>query len=279
MVGKGKLKAGHDAPQIIVPVAEPENAVILARWAERIACAKDAKIVLLNVVTLPYQTPLQEETKVSACGLELLMSIRQRMECGSVDTVLLYGRSAAGSIADLVREKGADLLVVGWNGRFKSRDFEVGSSFETIIRAAPTDCLVIRSGITEKLNDSEIQNILMPTKGGFHSTKQAEMTSLLADALDADVTVFSVQDRGEDDEESPRHRLQDVLRQFGRQNVSLKMTEAQDIAWTIVKESVEHDLVVIGATEAGSFQRMVFGTVAQKIVENCPKTVIMVKQH
>jgi hypothetical protein len=47
----------------------------------------------------------------------------------------------------------------------------------------------------------------------------------------------------------------------------------------IVKESVEHDLLVIGATAERLFDQVLFGTVPERVALRAPVTVMMVKGY
>ena len=54
---------------------------------------------------------------------------------------------------------------------------------------------------------------------------------------------------------------------------------ADDIVDGIVKESANHDLVVIGATEARLFDQVLFGVVPELVALRAPVTVMMVKRY
>lgn len=48
---------------------------------------------------------------------------------------------------------------------------------------------------------------------------------------------------------------------------------------TIVGESENYDLVVIGAATESVFGQLLFGLVPERIAKNCSKTVLMVKKN
>ena len=264
--------------QVMVPVANAHNASTLARWAEKIAIAKDAEMVLLNVLTLPEQTPIEEAERFFPQRHEILVNTRKQIEHEPVHSLIRYGRNVANSIIASVAEKDTDLLVLGWKGRFKPRYFEMGSNLDAIIERVTSDCIVIKPGVTEDLTDERIKSILVPTNGGFHSQMSAEIASILGAALDAEITVYNVNSRG-DTREQIQSRLDIVLNHLDDERTHLKISDSEDVVCSIVDESTQHDLVIMGATEEGYFQQLLFGKISERVAAECHKTVIMVKKN
>jgi nucleotide-binding universal stress UspA family protein len=48
---------------------------------------------------------------------------------------------------------------------------------------------------------------------------------------------------------------------------------------TLLNESLNHNLVIIGATEEGLFEQRLFGNLAENLAREAHKTVIMCKAH
>ena len=46
---------------------------------------------------------------------------------------------------------------------------------------------------------------------------------------------------------------------------------------TILKEAKDYDVVILGASQEGVFQQILFGVVPEQVAKRCTKTVIMVK--
>ena len=58
-----------------------------------------------------------------------------------------------------------------------------------------------------------------------------------------------------------------------------RVIEATDVAEAIITQAENYDVVLIGATKIGPFDRLLFGTIPEKVATSCPKTVIMVKRY
>jgi amino acid transporter len=71
---------GSKGYQIMVPVANPQTASVLVRYANLVASGTDAEIVITSVVTVPYQTPLTEAEKFTDEAKGLIHGISQRVE-------------------------------------------------------------------------------------------------------------------------------------------------------------------------------------------------------
>lgn len=57
------------------------------------------------------------------------------------------------------------------------------------------------------------------------------------------------------------------------------LLEGDDVVQTLVEESANHDLTVIGATREGAFQRFLFGTIPETVATRASNTVIMAKRN
>jgi nucleotide-binding universal stress UspA family protein len=83
-----------------------------------------------------------------------------------------------------------------------------------------------------------------------------------------------------DDTESNAKRMaESVAKLLQDVKHSIKIVETEDVVKSIVNESENHDVVVIGATTESGFQQLLFGSVPEKIAQHCAKTVLMVKKN
>lgn len=119
----------------------------------------DAKVTLCSVFDpTPFVIPVAipgpaeilaaADEEIEESVLASLKSLRDELFRGredKVEVVALRHPSAGEAIADLAREKGADLVVVGSHGRTGIRRVLLGSVAEKIVRMAPCDVHVSRS--------------------------------------------------------------------------------------------------------------------------------------
>ncbi|MFW6006658.1 MAG: amino acid permease [Halanaerobiales bacterium] len=269
------------AYQVMVPIANENNAATLIRYAEKIAVIKKAQLILMSVLTVPDQTPLEEAEQFSSEKHNLLVSARDQIkENLPVNSILRTGRDVSRAIITSAQERETNLLVLGWSGKIKSKYFELGSNLDNIIENAPCDCVIIKPGLSEKLGDKEINHILFPTNGGFQSILAAEICSILAKSFGAEVTVLNI-NRNNESNEVIKDRLDKILFKLNEENYNIKIKNNDEIIDGILEESESEniDLVIMGATGEGYFQQLLFGKISEKVASESNKTVILAKKN
>ena len=141
---------------------------------------------------------------------------------------------------------------------------------DKIVWSAPCDVILVKPEKVEK-----IRKILLPSNGGVHSVMAAEIAEILSKAYNAQVTVLNVNVNNEDEDRIKR-RLSHVLERLSRDTI--KILEGRNIVDTVIKEAKDYDLVIIGATNEGILQRLLFGGIPEEIARRCNKPVILVKR-
>jgi nucleotide-binding universal stress UspA family protein len=268
---------GSKGYQIMVPVANPQTASVLVRYANLVASGTDAEIVITSVVTVPYQTPLTEAEKFTDEAKDLIHGISQRVESRlPVQTVIRYGHNVARGIISSVRERKTDLLILGWRGYTRWEHHEMGSTLDPVIGQVPCDIIVVKPDQTDP--DRKIKRILFPSRGkGPHGELAVEVLNLIAKKYDAEVTILHVLRKGKDQTDA-RDMTESIAEQMPDVRCTVKIVESDDSAISIFNESKNHELLVIGATNETRFQQLLFGSVPEVIAKHCPNTVLMVKR-
>jgi APA family basic amino acid/polyamine antiporter len=270
-----RIIVGSRNYQIMVPVANPETAPVLVRYADILAGGSDAEILLTSVVTVPYQTPLAEAGMFTDEARALIREISERAQ-RPVQTAIRYAHNAARGIISSVAERKTDLLILGWRGYTRWGHHQMGSTLDPVIAQAPCDIIVVKPDQTDP--EREIKRILYPSRGrGPHSELAVEVLGLIAERYGAQVTILHVLRKGGDRKEA-RDLTQSMAEQMPKVECTLRTVESDDPAVSIFNEAKEHDLLVIGATNETRFQRLLFGSVPEVITRHCPNTVLMVKR-
>jgi len=265
--------------QVMVPIGNPENAEILVKYAEKISCARKGEIVLMSVVTVPDQIPLEEAKQFVSEKHDLIKKARKMILCKQpIHSIIRYSRNIARGIISSAKERNTDLVVLGWKGYTKRKSFEMGSNLDRIIEGVPCNLMVIKPGKIEKYDDDNIRKILLPSNGGLHSIMAAEIAKNLAESYNAQVTVLNVNKGGKEVSSRIQRRLKPVIKHLNGAEKELKLVVGDDVLKIILKEADNHDLVIMGATEEGLFRQLLFGTISEKVATNCEKTVILTKR-
>ena len=257
--------------RIMVAVSNKENAGVLTKYAEAIAERVGGELLIVSVVTVPEQTPLEEARHFANEAIEAIKEARAHTSGRvGVEGIIYYSHSVYRGIMSAVRDKKVDLLILGWEGRSRWGKYVLGSNLDRIVKNAPCNVVVVKPGDTEERE--KIENILFPTRGGKHARMSAELVSLLAEIYNAQVTVLTV--KSGEDEKKLRERLTPIVEKISRAN--LRIVEGEPVH-AILEECRKHDLVVMGATREPLFKRLIFGEVPEKVAGKCRRTVLLVK--
>lgn len=264
--------------QIMLPVANPENAARLMNYAGQIARAKDGEILVLNMVTVPGQTPLSDAAKFVDTGEDaIIAAITNSPEGVPVHSTVRLGRSTARGILTGIGEHGSNLVILGWSGSSR-REFALGSTIDPVVEKAPCDSMVIKL----KANGSggKPKRILVPLTYVPHGYLALDIAGILADEPDSEITIMHVI-RKESERESAQRNMETLLRLLGEkeEKASVKIMGPGDVDDLIIGEAENHDLIIIGATRESGLQQLVFGSIPEHIARRCNKTVIMVKAY
>ncbi|MFB6171052.1 MAG: amino acid permease, partial [Haloarculaceae archaeon] len=265
--------------RILVPVANPASVEQLMRTAIDIARDRDADIEVVSVVTVPQQTPLSEGRQFVESERETLDKAMSFAEDADVPVSgkIRIGHDVGQAILNTIEQDEVDLVLMGWRGRGRRRDYVLGSNVDRIVQNAPCDVLVERMGPAEKL-----ESILLPTAGGPHAELAAEVAQAIARANDARVDVVHVVDpnASDEDRESAQERLDQTVGIVEDDvTVNARLVEGSDVVQSIVEQTADYDLTIVGATREGLLQQLVFGTIPEEVGRRAQNTVIMTKRH
>jgi nucleotide-binding universal stress UspA family protein len=139
---RGTIVAGTDGS---------ESAERAVREAARLAVATGARLVLVSAFSdlHPFRERIESSAREQLIDLEkvaeqLLLRASANVGAGlDVETVSRHGHPAE-VIADVAREEGAQLIVVGDRGLTGIRRFLLGSISERLSHHAPCNVLIVR---------------------------------------------------------------------------------------------------------------------------------------
>jgi amino acid transporter len=261
--------------RVMVPVANPKNAVDLVRNTYKLCRAKNASVELLHMVPVPEQVPLSDAEKYMLEGKEgIVEAMLYLAPQFPLSTTIRYCRNIARGIVSAVRQKRVNMLIMGWHGHVRRYAFRLGSTVDPVIERSPCDVVVMKN-----CSYQEYRRVLVPLAGGPNGALALEVATILAEEKEGSVTAFTVRRDGEAfdideyvEENAPRLVLP-------RERVITKITDAADVTAAILKEAEEgeYDLVVLGATRQPLLRQITRATVPDFIAQRCSKPLVMVK--
>jgi APA family basic amino acid/polyamine antiporter len=144
---------------------------------------------------------------------------------------------------------------------------------DPVIAGAPCDVAIVK---TKGLDHP--RRLMVPTAGGPNALLALDLALAFAWRNRGEVSLVTVVKMGQ--EETGRRHLNKTLTGIRtRQRVRQEVILGDDAAKTILKESRDYDLIMLGATQETVFRQALFGTVPEHVAKRCPKTVVMVKGY
>jgi APA family basic amino acid/polyamine antiporter len=261
---------------IMVPVANPENALSLVWNTHKIGRSRPTRIKLLHMVPVPDQVALSDAETYMTEGregiVEAMLYLVQRFP---VTTTVRYCRNIARGIISAVRERRVDLLIMGWHGESGDRRFHIGSTLDPVISRAPCNIVILKN-----CGSKTFKNILVPLFGDANDAFALDTAERMVQEQEGEIAAMPLRRairkyRGIWSEERYLERL---LRRVEHQavKVRLKAIPPMDPVKAVLRESESYDLVVLGLS--GSFLRQVgVPTLAEQIARQCSTPLVLAK--
>jgi nucleotide-binding universal stress UspA family protein len=265
--------------QVMLPVRSGGISDILAKYAARVAKYFDGELLLTRIVSVPHYLSEKEARAAADRKRGILLSSKESVDIDvPISTVMGRAETAASGIVRYIREKNTDMVVLGWKGYTSKSQYQMGNTIDRVIERAPSNIMIVKPGEEGLHTGKEIKKVLLPL-GGYNNSLLAIQiaNALMADDEQAEVTLLNVNVHHEP-EDKIMNSMQPILKHLGAMNWSVKITYGDDVVEAILKESQDHDLLVLGASTEGLLKQMLFGQIPEKIASRCKKTVVLVKR-
>ncbi len=266
---------------VVVPVANVEQAAQLGMLGSRIAKAHDGEVLALHVVKVPPSLTLSDGRlflKEGRPPLEKVIEQAKEIHV-PVHTMIRLGRSVSDAIVKTVAENSSDMVLFGWPGTSDTNERLFGSVIDYVISNPPTDIGIVRVRPFEKL-----ERILVPVAGGPNGRLALSMATSLAQFAPERTKVVLLHVALTDvDPQAAQSRAEGAFRRALNDHdypfVETKVVTADSPLSGILQEAEMCDMVIIGATKEPMFRNLLMGNVAQQVVEQATKPVIVVKRQ
>jgi len=263
-----------DEYRVMVPVANPDNALELVRNTYRLCAAKNARVELLHMVEVPDQVPLADAHRYMMRGKEgILETMLYLAPQFPLTTMLRYCRNVARGIVSAVRQKKINMLILGWQGRARTPLFNLGSIVSPIIERVPCDVVMLKGcGGNRKF-----RRVLVPVAGGPNGVLALEVATILADRDEGEVVAFTVDGRRTPFDIGAFVRQNQARLHLPLHRVATKSVKADNVVDAILREAEDYDMVVAGCTHEPLLRRITHERIPETIAKRCRKPFVMVK--
>ncbi len=268
--------------RIVVPVTNPETERQLLWMAAALAAEHpDAEIIATNVLTVPDQTSLAQDVAFEAERVErqnrlLAAAMEAAEELGvGVRTHAIVGRDVAEAILHVIEEERADLLILGWHGERRLREFILGSTIDPLVSGAPCEVVLVKR---ERPTIGDTIAFVGP--GPYAATVAQRAWSLVRSADDASLTLAHIlEEDGPEDTDDERDIPSEVAEGAGidPESFATIVRRTDDPEETMLDLANEYETVVMGAARLGSIEQAVFGTLPERVGERVDGNVLIVR--
>ena len=258
--------------RILLPIANPDFADKMIRLASMIARQRRGEIILLNIVTIPEQTPPSGAIAYVKNAKTFLSDLIAKMDVPA-GGIIKVGHRPAEAILSTIEEVKPKLVILGWRGRTFRRDVVLGSTIDPILVRAKCDVAVVRFERTWK----DVRRILIPTAGGPHAVLAGELARDVAKETNASVTLLYV-GRSEEDRKKAEKAFKETSKPLKDVEVRTKFIVDRNVVEKIAEEADKYDMVFIGATGERFLKNFLLGVFPEKIVHRTSRTVVMTRR-
>jgi len=203
-------------------------------------------------------------------------------------------KEAAGNPAQAVVDMSPDysLVIIGSGKEGEKTTRHLGPTARNVVRFAESPVLVLREWKMEK-RIRDVKSILVPVDGSNVANFAAAHAALIADKLDAEVTLLHIWEKKDDK----------MLAKIKRDNVDIfeikyeisgrVLEDAEHTMITgrrvkknlldgepseiIVSESEKHDLIVMGTWGKGGIKKFLLGCTAENVAQHAHCPVLLVR--
>jgi nucleotide-binding universal stress UspA family protein len=265
---------------VLIPVAAPGSGRRLVHVANLLSGPNDAdrRILALHLERSAdhqaFSTGLNASDNANQ-ALRPLLDYAQTNQI-PVEAISSLSRDIAVDIARTARERGADLVLIGFHRPVFGRTI-LGGKVHRVLTGADTDVAVFVDRGLDKP-----KRVLVPHMAGPHDRLAMELAQRLARGSGAEVTILHVVPKNhETDHESEVRSAVDEVFANAKESaaVNLRVIESNTPAQTVIDESANYDLVVIGVSDEWGLSSHLFGWRPERIASQSTASLLIVRKH
>lgn len=258
---------------VLVPILDEKRAEWTIQVALDIAKPKNGRVVLVGMVLVPAEESLSMGTVTAQERRATLDNLSQKFKG---EPVLIKPRIRVGhqtwrELASIIAKEKVDLALVPWP-RGGTRPFFAMALDELL---GHLNCHVVVVGGN---TPNQQKKILLPIRGSQESPLMLEISLSLAQARKGSITMLYA--RTDDESETSQQIYNEMVRMIQGNPIVKEKRVTEGIIPAIKEQVHEHDLIVMGVSEApqGSELREI-GQVARYLQNEDVGPLLVVKTH
>ncbi|MEJ6950534.1 amino acid permease [Natronospora cellulosivora (SeqCode)] len=269
------------AYKILIPIASPYSFEPLVDIGAKIGGPINSKILPVHIMDVPEVIPLDSRYNDLREGVEQTENIFKNVKeiaaknKNVVEPLLVMSRNVNKSIKNCADESNANFVLLGWHSSGLAYRM-LGGITHRALEELPYNVGIFKNG-----NNDEINKILYPYGGGFHSQEAAQIVKRIAESTAAKMTFLRVIDEEITDQE--KEKIKDVMLKsvntLGIDGEIKIVNKEHSIVSTIVKEANRYDLIIMGATAEWGVKEHITGSTTDKIMEKIDCSGLIIRRY
>ncbi|MDX1621274.1 MAG: amino acid permease, partial [Nitriliruptorales bacterium] len=245
---------------ILAPVANPEHVDTVVGVALALARQRSAEVVVLNVIRVPPQVPMDEGRRRTAEAqpvVDRVEELRERIEDVPISMVVGVGRRVSAVIDEIAERENSSTVVIGWHGHAHEGRIR-GSVAQEVLLGAERDVVLVRDrGLPD-----DVERITAAVSPGIRGPDTTATAVTLAAGFDADLRLLNVVETGsgraEEMEEWLEELREDLLdpegegsvegRRLRRGRIDTEIIESTDFVSAVGDATGDPELLVVGTS-------------------------------
>jgi len=208
--------------------------------------------------------------------------------------ILVEEGTAARTIVETARTRGAGLIVIGTHGRGGVEHLMLGSVTEKVLRQAPCPVLVIPPHASSTTPVARVKRVLCPVDFADSSSGAVRMAAALVEEAEGQLTILHVIEWSPDESAwLPKGEDVRALWERGARRELDALISADDRTWCTVASRIDYgkpyrrilevakeehsDLIVMGVSGRGAIDRAFFGSTVNHVVRQAPCPILIVR--
>jgi len=262
--------------RVLLPIDDPKN-IALMDLGCLLAKDRDGELLLTTVLEVPNNVPLSNASPALLDEKKkMLEKLKLHAELMGITTraMVSVSHDVVSAIVDTAKEEDSSMIVIGWKGYTRTQKRILGSKMDDILHKTPCDVIVLKA--EERISP---ENILVLCGATWHVSKATETAAKIARSEGSRITILNVivDDRYMDKARNYSKRLREIVESQGVP-VIIKEVRPETIVGGVVGESLDYDLLVIGASAAKRWEKFDFGPVQDRITKEAKCPVLVYKR-
>lgn len=271
---KSKLLTGV---KILVPIANPQTLPSLFSLSAALLAGAEGELVVLNVVEASDQIDFHSTLAEAEDSLTLLDMGIQLPDLAQIKIrpVIRVSRSLHKGIVHAAEEEGCNMIIMGFAGE---ESLQTVTLMDEVFSQANTDMVLLKVR-----GEFHPKRIAVSLGGSKNMSLIVRLAGNLADRFDGQIEFFNIlpPDYTVTQKAYSTQILAEAIKQhMAKALYRIELASSDSPLDFLVERSADFDLLIVGATKVGFFERAVIGPFSSQIAlrSHCSVAVVRVAQ-